>query len=173
MGKKALIIVDVQNDFTTGPLGSREARAAIPFIEGFLSKFFADGNTIIYTRDTHDYNYLKTQEGRHLPVEHCLHGSWGWNVVDRIGYLESDRVKYLNKNGFGYDDWESEHLDQFDEVYMMGFCTDICVITNALMIKALYPETPITVVANGCAGTTPEKDAAALEVMRSCQIRIL
>lgn len=173
MGKKALIVVDVQNDFTTGVLGTKEAKAAIPFIEGFICKFHADGNRIFYTRDSHDADYLSTQEGKHLPIKHCMFGSWGWRVVDRVGYAESEQVTYLNKRQFGYDDWESEHLDQYDEVYMMGFCTDICVITNALTIKTIYPNLPITVVANGCAGSTPEKDIAALEVMRSCQINVI
>ena len=173
MSKNALIVVDVQNDFTTGALGTKEAKAAIPFIEGFLCKFHADGNRIFYTRDTHDANYLNTQEGKHLPIEHCMFGSHGWRVVDSVGYAESEQVTYLNKSQFGYDDWESEHLDQYDKIFIMGFCTDICVIANALAIKILYPELPIMIVSNGCAGSTPEKHLAALEVMRSCQFNVL
>lgn len=172
MSKRALIVVDVQNDFTTGALGTKEARQAIPFIEGLVSSFHRNGDRIIYTRDSHDYNYLKTQEGRRLPVEHCMYGSYGWNVVDGVDYIGNDHVRYVNKRQFGYDDWEGEHLDQFDEVFIVGFCTDICVIVNALLIKTYYPELPITIVSNGCAGTTPEKHRAALEVMQSCQINV-
>jgi len=173
MDKKALIVVDVQNDFTSGTLGTKEAVAAIPIIKQYVDRFHADGHKIIYTRDSHDADYLNTLEGKKLPIEHCFRGSWGWRVVDEIGYKESENVSYVNKWQFGYDDWEGEYLDQYDEVVMLGFCTDICVISNALTIKTFYPNLPITVIAAGCAGTTPEKHNAALDIMESCQINVI
>lgn len=174
MNKKLLIVVDVQNDFTTGSLGTKEAQAAIPFIAEYVAKAYREGYDIIYTQDSHDENYLKTLEGKMLPVEHCIMNTWGWRVVDSVGYKKvNGRIRYCCKRQFGYDDWESEYLDQYDEVVMMGFCTDICVISNALVIKTFYPNLPVTVVAKGCAGVTPEKHKAALEVMKSCQINVI
>lgn len=174
MNKKALIVVDVQNDFTTGSLGTQEAQNAIPFIKEYISKAYDDGFDIIYTQDTHDYDYLNTLEGKYLPIEHCIYGTWGWQIVDGIGYKNANgRVRYCEKGQFGYDDWYTEYLDQYDEVIMMGFCTDICVITNALNIKTVFPNLPITVIAKGCAGINPERHNAALEVMKSCQINII
>lgn len=173
MLKRAAIVVDAQNDFITGVLGTKEAVEAIPFIKNFLSSFYGNENKIFYTRDSHDTNYLNTQEGRKLPIEHCILGSKGWTIADDASFPESDQVKYLNKDQFSYNDWESEHLDEYYEIFIMGFCTDICVIANALTIKALYPELPITVVSNCCAGTTPEKHKAALNVMKSCQINVI
>ena len=169
---KALIVIDVQNDFVTGDLGTKEAQKALSAIEKLVDECYMAHDHIYYTRDTHDINYLQTQEGRRLPVAHCQYGSWGWRVVGGVDYSAGKTVTYLNKGQFGYDDWESEHLDQYEEVVICGLCTDICVISNALIIKSLYPELRITVVSSACAGTTPQRHLAALDVMRSCQIDI-
>ena len=173
MNRKALIVIDFQNDFVTGALGTNEAMNVIPAIKNLVEQYHRDGSHIYYTRDSHDYSYLKTQEGRNLPIEHCMFASWGWRVVDGVGYGDGDSITYLNKRQFGYDDWYSEHLDQYDEVVMCGVCTDICVISNALIIKSLFPELPITVMQDACAGTTPQNHQAALAVMKSCQINII
>ena len=173
MSKKALIVIDVQNDFVTEVLGTEEARKAIPVISDLVDQFCKDGCHIYYTRDSHDFNYLKTQEGNGLPIVHCLYGSWGWRVVDSVSRVAGKNITYLNKRQFGYDDWYSEHLDQFDEVVLCGLCTDVCVISNALIIKSLFPELRISVVKDACAGTTPLNHQAALDVMQSCQIYML
>ena len=134
-------------------------------------KSINNGEEIIFTRDTHYSNYLDTQEGKNLPVEHCINGTVGWNVLEG---LETPNCHYVDKNTFGWDQWkETLGKFNFDEVELIGVCTDICVVSNALLIKALFPETKITVDASCCAGVTPEKHKAALEVMKSCQINVI
>ena len=173
---KALIIIDFQNDFVTGALGTPEARTIIPAIQSLIDEAYTEDHIIIYTRDTHDADYVDTQEGRKLPISHCLYGTDGWNIVPECECKEipGNLVYHFNKKQFGYDDWEhTEALKAAEEIILCGVCTDICVITNALLLKTYFPETPIKVVASACAGTTPENHAAALQVMQSCQIEII
>lgn len=174
---KTLIVVDMQNDFITGPLGTPEAQAIVPNVEKKIKEYRKAGNKIIFTRDTHRKNYLETAEGKKLPVEHCIKGTDGWQIgVSAV----LDEYKFVDKNTFGYINWTEVFSNYIygkclieDGIELIGVCTDICVISNALILKATYPEANITVNASCCAGSTPEKHKAALEVMKSCQINVI
>lgn len=171
---KTLIVVDMQNDFISGSLGTPEAREILPAVCRKIEEYRKAGGQIIFTRDTHHENYADTQEGRNLPVEHCIKGTWGWEIADVIN-TENDTV--IDKETFGYG-WSAAaasepHFIQGEELELVGLCTDICVISNALGIKAAYPELPITVDASCCAGVTPESHNNALEAMKMCQIKIV
>lgn len=164
---KTLIVVDCQNDFISGALGTKEAQAIVPNVKKKIEEYEARGDEIIFTRDTHQNDYLNTNEGEHLPIEHCIEGTYGWRVADG---LEVENCGYIDKPTFGWTHWNNHN---FEEVELVGLCTDICVISNALILKAQFPEIDITVDASCCAGVTPEKHKAALEVMRSCQINVI
>lgn len=163
--KTYLVVVDMQNDFTTGALKNPDAVAIIPKIAKLISEFRRKGATIIFTRDTHKEDYLNTLEGKRLPVVHCLHNTTGWEIVKELTPLKSETI--INKNHFGYDRW-SAFIDQGSDVYMCGTCTDICVVSNALAIKSIEG-VDVTVYEDACAGVNKEKHEAALETMRSCQ----
>lgn len=169
---KTLIVVDMQNDFITGVLGSHEAMAIVPNVKKKISGHVANGGHVIFTRDTHDKDYLETSEGRHLPVEHCIIGTKGWDIIDGIE-PDKDCCTYINKPTFGWRHWYSNQFTEDDEIELIGVCTDICVVSNALILKALFPEVKITVDASCCAGVTPETHKAALDTMRMCQIEII
>lgn len=166
---KILIIVDMQNDFVTGSLGTKEAKKIIPNIKKKIQEYSSRGDIIIFTRDTHDTDYLQTQEGKVLPVEHCIYPTNGWEIVDE---LKTPDCTYVNKSSFGWLHW-GEFDFKNKEVELVGVCTDICVISNALILKASFPEIKITVDASCCAGVSPEKHKAALDVMKSCQINVI
>ena len=165
--KKTLIVVDMQNDFIDGSLGTKEAEAIVENVRQKIGQYRDAGDEIIFTRDTHQKNYLETNEGRHLPVEHCIEGTEGWKIAEG---LEVPGAIYVNKSGFGYTDWKDYQLE---DVEIVGLCTDICVVSNALIIKALYPEIRVSVDAPCCAGVTPESHDAALTTMKMCQIDIV
>lgn len=171
---KTLIVVDMQNDFITGSLANPAAQAIVKSMAEYIKNFEGD---IIFTRDTHYPNYMETQEGRNLPIMHCQYGSEGWEIQDDL--FEAVRQKrtewgVVDKNSFG-DTYELEdEIDAYtDEIYLCGTCTDICVISVALNLKAHFPEIKMYCIADLCAGLTPEKHAAALEVMKSCQIEVI
>lgn len=171
---KTLICVDMQNDFIDGSLANPAAAAIVSDMAEYIKNF--EGQ-IIFTRDTHYPNYMETQEGRNLPVMHCQYGSEGWEIQDDL--FEAVRGRNIewsvvDKNSFG-DTYELEdEIDAYsDEIYLCGTCTDICVISVALNLKARFPEIKMYCIADLCAGLTPEKHAAALEVMRSCQIEVI
>lgn len=164
--KKTLIVVDMQNDFIDGALGTKEAEAIVENVKKKIAEYQTNGDEIIFTRDTHQPEYLQTNEGRHLPVEHCIEGTKGWEI--RKG-LEVPGAIYINKPTFGYLNWADYHLE---EVELVGLCTDICVVSNALIIKAVYPESKVTVDASCCAGVTPESHKAALTTMKMCQVEV-
>ena len=168
-----LIAVDLQNDFVTGALGSPEAEAILPAAR---EKILAHKGPVIFTRDTHAPDYLSTQEGRLLPVVHCVKGTPGWEIVPELaGLVEKKNALVFDKKTFGSTALAAylrEREQEIGEVELIGLCTDICVVSNALTIKAFLPETPVSVDARCCAGVTPEKHAAALETMRSCQIAV-
>lgn len=190
---KIVVVVDMQNDFIDGNLGSSEAQAIVPVMIDRL-KELDDGNTLLFfTKDTHSENYLETQEGKNLPVAHCIEGTPGWSINKQISsYVDHDsdflgfssydiRKSRVLKPTFGsiklaevikkiVDDDEEVKVD---EIILMGVCTDICVVSNALLLKAYCPETLITVDASCCAGVTPETHAAALTTMKSCQINVI
>ena len=172
---KILIIIDAQNDFITGDLGSKEAEKARNNICNFIDEYAESYDEIYLTRDTHNEVYLSTNEGYHLPVIHCIENSQGWQIDSKIlFYLKGYKHRYINKNTFGYLDWNKGVLDQTDEmaIDIMGFCTDICVITNALILKTEFPEANITVRHKCCAGTSIKNHEAALDIMGSCQIEV-
>lgn len=168
--KKVLIVVDMQNDFITGSLGTLEAQNIVSNVKNKIEQYKANKDLIYFTRDTHDGSYLNTNEGKNLPVEHCLEYTWGWNSPEE---LKEYYCPLITKNTFGYLDWE--FLSKYDpnSIELIGLCTDICVVSNALIIKATFPEIDIIVDASCCAGVTPEKHKAALEVMKSCQINVI
>ena len=173
MSNKVLIVVDMQNDFIYGPLGSEEARKIVPNVIEKIEEAVRLGRTVIFTRDTHSANYLNTQEGKNLPVPHCIRHTEGWEIIPELKkYIDYKWV--VDKFSFGYDCWEEGALPLLpDGIELVGVCSDICVISNALILKALYFETEITVDASCCAGTTPENHRAALQVMKSCQINVI
>lgn len=176
-----LVVVDMQNDFIDGTLGTPEAQSIVESVAKKIREF--DGG-ILYTQDTHDSDYLSTQEGTFLPVEHCITGSQGWELSPVVWQAISDRnehetnVEPFNKNTFGSIDLAEWMRDEdmithdIEEIVIVGLCTDICVISNALLIKAFLPEVKITVDAACCAGVTPESHNNALAAMKMCQINI-
>lgn len=167
MMKKTLIVVDMQKDFIDGSLGTKEAEAIVERVKHKIAQYKERGYEIIFTRDTHQEDYLNTNEGRHLPVVHCIKGTDGWEIAEG---LEVPGAIYIDKSSFGYMNWKDYHLE---EVEMVGLCTDICVVSNALIIKATYPEIKVTVDARCCAGVTPESHNAALTTMKMCQVEVV
>lgn len=169
---KTLVVIDMQNDFTIGSLGTPEARAVIPNVQKKVEEYVAAGNNVIFTRDTHFSNYLNTNEGKHLPVVHCVRNTPGWCIHKDIESQFGTVI--IDKTEFAYTHWDSlSDLLDVEEIEIVGVCTDICVVSNALFLKTFYPEVEITVDASCCAGVTPEKHKAALEVMKSCQINVI
>ena len=166
---KTLVVVDMQKDFIDGSLGTKEAVTIVPRVAKKIQQYREGGNQIIFTRDTHQKDYLNTQEGRKLPVEHCIEGTEGWQIVGELEVKPEDTL--INKVTFGHV-WDTD-LIKGDEIELIGLCTDICVISNALGLKAVLPEIPIKVDAGCCAGVTPQSHANALEAMKMCQIEVL
>lgn len=168
---KTLIVIDMQNDFVTGVLGSKEAVAVLPNVKRKIDAYLAAGDEVIFTRDTHEENYLETNEGRHLPVPHCVKGTEGWQVVKEI---DCPDCEHIDKPTFGYIHWAEQFKDsRISGIEIIGVCTDICVISNALILKAVFPEIDIIVDASCCAGVTPETHRAALTAMKACQVNII
>ncbi len=164
---KTLIVVDMQNDFITGSLGTQQAQAILPNVKQKIRQYQENNDEILFTRDTHQTDYLNTPEGKKLPVEHCIEGTEGWKIAEG---LEVPGCTYIDKPTFGWTHWNER---SFDEIELIGLCTDICVVSNALILKATFPEVEITVDANCCAGVTPETHQAALETMKMCQIHVI
>jgi len=171
---KLLVIVDMQKDFITGSLGTKEAQAIVPKVLEKIEKYIEEDWGIVFTQDTHYDDYLETQEGKKLPVVHCIDETEGWKICDELIGLYEDDCSYI-KDTFGSVDLAEDIYCNGDitEVELIGLCTDICVISNALMIKSFRPELPITVDASCCAGVTPESHKNALAAMKMCQINII
>lgn len=167
---KVLIVVDMQNDFIDGALGTEEAVKIVPNVKKKIEEYEKNGSFIIFTQDTHGENYLDTSEGKRLPIPHCIKDTHGWEIADG---LNANNHEIILKDTFGYWIWDGYSFENCESIEIVGLCTDICVVTNALSIKTYFPETPIKVDASCCAGTTPELHKAALEVMKSCQIDIV
>ena len=165
--KKTLIVVDMQNDFIDMALGTPEAVAIVPRVKAKIEASRDAGYEIIYTRDTHGPEYLSTPEGKKLPVEHCIRDSKGWEIADGL-YVPG--CKIIDKPNFGWPHWDQEVLE---DVELIGLCTDICVVSNALIIKATFPDAAVKVDKSCCAGVTPESHEAALTTMQMCQIDIV
>ena len=174
---RALIVIDMQNDFAAagGSLATKEAINIVSSVYQLVNEFLQNDEFIYFTQDTHDEGYRWTQEGTKLPVEHCKYGTWGWQIVNGIDVKETshNRVKHLNKMQFAYDGWENEDLNQYDEIIICGVVSSICVISNALVIKSIYPDLPIKFASYASAGLNPADHANACAVMRSCQIEVI
>ena len=172
--RKMLIVIDMQNDFIDAALGTREAVAIVDAVKEKIRSYPA--GDVIATMDTHGDNYMETQEGQNLPVMHCIKGTDGWQIRPDIAKLLAD-AKIYEKPTFGSTalaaDLAALSAKEEIELELIGLCTDICVVSNALLLKATMPEVRISVDASCCAGVTPEKHLAALETMRSCQIHVL
>ena len=170
---KFLIVVDMQNDFIDGALGTKEAVTILPAVEEKIKNF--EGR-VLFTRDTHGADYSETQEGKKLPVAHCIKDTDGWQINPRLDALRKEEP--VDKPTFGsvglgqllkaYDTYE----EKIESITLIGLCTDICVISNAMLIKAFLPDTPVIVDAACCAGVTPESHKNALDAMAVCQIEI-
>ena len=171
--QKVLVVVDMQNDFIDGALGTKEAVAIVPGVKEKIENF--DG-VVLFTRDTHETYYLDTQEGKKLPVPQCIRDTEGWQIRSELDALR--KTEPIDKETFGSTDLAGELValnedEEIGSITLMGLCTDICVISNALLIKASLPEVQICVDATCCAGVTPESHENALKAMEACQIRII
>ena len=172
---KLLIVVDMQNDFVTGSLGSKRAESIVNNVREKIDFYRENNYRVIFTRDTHQANYLETQEGKILPVEHCIENTNGWQIYDGLDERFVN-PEYVNKPAFGWKNWQGmleAKINETDEIELVGLCTDICVVSNALLLKCFYPEVKITVDAKCCAGVTEESHKAALLTMKMCQINII
>lgn len=183
---KVLIVVDMQNDFIDGSLGTAEAQAIVPTVVDVINNF--DGK-ILATRDTHLKNYLQTREGKHLPVEHCIEDTPGWQIKQEVmGALIAKDEKFTRPDAFAcifdkatfgstglvnYLTANTRYYTEPTEFVLVGLCTDICVVSNAMLIKAAFPEAEVTVYSDACAGVTPESHDAALKTMGMCQINVV
>ena len=168
-----LVVVDMQNDFIDGALGTKEAVAIVPKVEERIRNF---KGTVLFTRDTHESWYLDTQEGKKLPVPHCIRNTEGWQIRNELDSLR--KTEPIDKETFGSTDLADELVamnidDEIGSITFVGLCTDICVISNAMLLKAFLPEVPIMVDSLCCAGVTPESHERALEAMKACQIEVL
>ena len=171
--RKILIVIDMQNDFIDAALGTKEAVSIVEAVKEKIRSYPAAD--VIATMDTHGENYMESQEGKYLPVPHCIKGSDGWQIRPDIAELLED-AKIYEKPTFGSTALAADLKDIAEaeeiELELIGLCTDICVVSNALLLKAAMPEVKISVDPSCCAGVTPEKHMAALETMRSCQIQV-
>ena len=172
--KTLLLVIDMQNDFIDGALGTKEAQAIVPAVIRRVREFNGD---ILYTRDTHFEDYMETQEGKSLPVPHCIKGSKGWEIQEDLERLRVEKGSdVLNKITFGSKELPAYLAEHYPEglasVELVGLCTDICVISNAMLLKAFFPELPVSVTAACCAGVTPESHENALNAMKMCQIAV-
>jgi nicotinamidase-related amidase len=180
MSKKLYIGIDMQNDFIDGSLGTKEAVAIVPNVIKLLKRAREEGSQIWFTRDTHQENYADTREGKHLPVTHCIKGTDGWHIKNdifaKVWGTDTFAVKIFDKPTFGSVELLKaiqEILPDVDEIIFFGLCTDICVISNVSLAKAVAYEKEITVYEDCCAGVTPESHQKAIDIMRdSLQINI-
>ena len=173
--RKFLVVVDMQKDFVDGALGTPEAQAIVPAV---LEKIRGFDGDIFVTYDTHFEDYLNSAEGKKLPVPHCIYGTPGWELDEKVGEL-MEELSHIKVQKYTFGSTSLPHLmaevadgDEFS-IELIGLCTDICVISNALILKANFPEVPIAVDASCCAGVTPALHEAALQTMRSCQIDVI
>lgn len=169
---KLLVVVDMQNDFIDGALGTKEAVAIVPAVKKKIQEF--DGK-VLFTRDTHFENYMETQEGKNLPVPHCIKGTDGWQIRKELDELRTEDA--IDKLTFGSSELgilltQMNEKEKIESITFIGLCTDICVISNAMLAKAFLPEVPIIVDAACCAGVTPESHKNALAAMKVCQIAV-
>ena len=173
--EKILIVVDMQKDFVDGSLGTKEAQSIVPAVKDKIENFEGD---IIFTKDTHEEDYLNTQEGQNLPVKHCIRGTDGWELQSDLNdYALENHCLIFDKPTFGSTSLAGcvsgiARMAPIDQIEIVGLCTDICVISNAILLKTALPDTEIIVDASCCAGVTPQSHQNALEAMKMCQITI-
>lgn len=173
---KCLVVVDMQNDFVSGALGSQDAQAIVKNVVDRVRCSADDGEKIVFTKDTHTENYLETQEGRKLPVPHCIVGSDGWELIPELrSYADGQLV--IEKSTFGSRQLgeclaELDKKERLEQITFIGLCTDICVISNVMVVKAFLPEVPLVVEAACCAGVTPENHENALRALEVCQVTV-
>ena len=170
--KKTLVVVDMQNDFIDGALGTKEAVAIVPALQKKIEQYKENGGQIIFTSDTHGDVYMDTQEGKNLTVPHCIKDTEGWQIRNVLD-AESNADRIIDKDRFGYPGWNEYKAEDLGDIEIIGLCTDICVVSNAILLKALFPENKISVDAACFAGVTPEAHEAALTTMASCQIEVI
>ncbi len=171
--KKLYVAVDMQKDFIDGSLGTKEAQEMLPRMAERLAEIQAREDTdIVFTMDTHDSDYLETQEGKNLPVQHCIKGTDGWQIAEVLQEFAEKAVAVVEKPSFGYTGWQ-EITAGYDEITLGGLCTDICVISNAMLLKAFFPEIKIRIDSTCCAGVTSESHINALNAMKMCQMEII
>lgn len=165
-----LVVVDMQNDFIDGALGTKEAVAIVPYVKEKIENF--DG-PVLFTRDTHFEDYMSTQEGKNLPVPHCIKDTEGWQIRSELDALRTTEA--IDKITFGSKDLVDvlKTIENIESITFIGLCTDICVISNAMVVKAFYPEIPLIVDAKCCAGVTVESHLNALSAMKTCQIEVI
>ena len=166
---KVLCVIDMQNDFIDGALGTKEAEAIVKNVKAKIELYRKNGDTVIFTRDTHTEDYMNTQEGKNLPVPHCIKGSKGWEISEKLDTASDKIIDTPTFGSFELAEYISTLAD-VDEIELIGLCTDICVISNAMILKARFTETPIKVDSTCCAGVTPESHTNALGAMKMCQI---
>ncbi len=171
--REILIVVDMQNDFIDGALGTEEAAAIVPRVKEKIENFSGE---VLFTRDTHETDYLETQEGRNLQVPHCIRGTEGWQIRPELDALRTSVP--IDKNTFGSAELGAKLAamdleEAVSGITLIGLCTDICVISNAMIVKAFLPEVPVTVDSSCCAGVTPASHETALEAMKACQITVI
>lgn len=190
---KVLIVVDMQKDFVDGSLGTKEAQAIVPLVAETIEQMAAPDTVVIFTKDTHAENYMHTLEGKNLPVPHCIKGTPGHSIVDEVfgAYSCKDfrdpwevypvattNPLRVEKSTFGSIELQNvlatmHENEEIEEITLMGLCTGICVLSNAILAKATLPEVPVNVVADCCACVTPESHKTALEAMKLCQVNII
>lgn len=171
--KRLYVVVDMQKDFIDGSLGTREAQEMLPRMVDRLTEIQARKDTdIIFTMDTHGSDYLETQEGKKLPVQHCIKGTDAWQIAEVLQEFAENAVAIVEKPSFGYTGWQ-EIAAGYDEITLGGLCTDICVISNAMLLKAFFPEIKIRIDSICCAGVTAESHINALNAMKMCQMEII
>lgn len=168
---KVLSVIDMQRDFIDGALGTNEAVQIVERVAVKVQEYQKQNQSIVYTRDTHTEDYLNTQEGKNLPVVHCIRGTEGWNIHPDVYLPEYPIIDKPSFGTFKLVDYITAQKE-IEEIEVIGLCTDICVISNVMILKAAFPEIPIVVDANCCAGVTPQSHQNALEAMKMCQIHI-
>ena len=168
-----LIVVDMQNDFVTGTLGSSLAEKIVIPLKEYLNGLKED-TYVIFTRDTHDESYMESNEGLHLPIPHCLFNTWGWQIIDELKDFKYNRIINKPNFGIGSGTWRNILKDiDVKSITLVGLCTDICVISNALSLKIAYPEIPVRVIERLCMGVTKKSHEDAIATMKMCQVDIL
>lgn len=170
--QNVLVVVDMQNDFIDGALGTKEAVAIVPNVKAKIENF---EGTVLFTRDTHGHEYMSTQEGQNLPVPHCIKGTEGWEIRAELEALRTTDA--IDKVTFGSSDLPNKlmamnEVEPIESITFVGLCTDICVISNVMVTKAFLPEVPVIVDAACCAGVSPETHKNALEAMKVCQVKV-